>query len=87
MGLSTPLGLSQLVYFYPPLRGGNFAALRYLTSHVSRVDTAIEIEIAMSNKTSLKEWTSDSLHTLLGFADSSLASYLIHVASKGDANA
>eukprot|EP00956_Cyclotella_meneghiniana_P006339 scaffold8311_cov63-Cyclotella_meneghiniana.AAC.9 len=41
----------------------------------------------MSNKTSLKEWTSDSLHTLLGFADSSLASYLIHVASKGDANA
>ena len=40
-----------------------------------------------SNKTSRKEWTSDSLHTLLGFADSSLASYLIHVASKGDANA
>eukprot|EP00804_Cyclotella_cryptica_P029443 CCRYP_011272-RB/>CCRYP_011272-RB protein AED:0.27 eAED:0.27 QI:368/1/1/1/1/1/11/21/1195 len=31
---------------------------------------------------SLKEWTNDSLHTLLGFADSALAGYLIHVASQ-----
>jgi hypothetical protein len=31
---------------------------------------------------SIKEWTTDSLHTLLGFADSALAGYLIHVASK-----
>jgi hypothetical protein len=31
---------------------------------------------------SLKEWTNDSLHTLLGFADSALAGYLVHVASQ-----
>ena len=35
----------------------------------------------------LKEWTNDSLHSLLGFADSALASYLIHVASKGNVDA
>ena len=35
----------------------------------------------------LKHWTTDSLHSLLGFADSALASYLIHVASKGDVDA
>lgn len=35
----------------------------------------------------IKDWTNDSLHNLLGFADSALASYLIHVASKGDADA
>lgn len=35
----------------------------------------------------LKDWTTDSLHSLLGFADSALASYLIHVASKGDVEA
>ncbi|KAL7521769.1 hypothetical protein ACHAWX_006451 [Stephanocyclus meneghinianus] len=31
---------------------------------------------------SLKEWTNDSLHTLLGFADTALAGYLVHVASR-----
>jgi hypothetical protein len=35
---------------------------------------------------SLKEWTNDSLHTLLGFADSALAGYLIHVAQTSGAN-
>ena len=35
-----------------------------------------------SNKAQLQQWCEDNLHNLLGFADSALASYLVHVASK-----
>ncbi|VEU39027.1 unnamed protein product [Pseudo-nitzschia multistriata] len=53
-----------------------------LTSNISPNVVNVMGKPSSSNKAQLQQWCEDNLHNLLGFADSALASYLVHIASK-----